>query len=266
MISNDMSKPFTTEKFVKNATCKFNHKFDYSRVTYINASSKVCIICPIHGEFFIGAWKFLHSKHGCKRCAIDAMAATQKNITKQKFEAHILKNSDRYEYPTNNFSSIKDKINVLCKKHGLFSVSLDHHLRGVGCKKCADESKTGGYNLNWFETDPNRKELPGVLYIIEVYNDSERFVKIGITKNSVSKRYKNTPFKKYQYTIVHQFYDSLYECFLKEEKIKSSFKNYLYTPKNKFYPTESFTMEALPQILALYDIKQPFSPSSLTCI
>lgn len=261
-----MSKPFTTEKFINDATSKFNHKFDYSKVCYRNATTKVTIICHEHGEFTISPWKFLNSKHGCKKCAVTAMAAQQKEATKNKLKAHMKANSLVYEYPEFYFDSIKDKIPVICKTHGIFHVTVDHHLRGVGCKKCANESKTGGYNSHWFDADPTRKELPGILYMIEVYDDTERFIKIGITKNSVSKRYKDSPFKKYKYKIIHQFYASLYECFLREEEIKRSFKEYLYSPKNKFYPTESFSLAVLPQLLTLYEIRQPFSASSLTSI
>jgi hypothetical protein len=266
MISNDMSKPFTTEKFINDAINKFNHKFDYSKVSYVNANTLVTIVCPDHGEFKTSPWKFLNSKHGCKQCAINSMAEQQKELTKKKLEELKKVNATMYEYPDCHFTGIKDKIPVYCKKHGIFHITVDHHLRGVGCKKCADASKTCGYTETWFNFDPVRKSLPGILYIIEVYDDSERFIKIGITKNSVSNRYKNSPFKKYQYKIIHQFYDSLYQCFLREEEIKRSFKEYLYYPKRKFYPTESFTLDVLPQLLKLYEITQPFSPSSLTSI
>lgn len=30
---------------------KFGDKFDYSKVNYINYSTPITIICPIHGEF-----------------------------------------------------------------------------------------------------------------------------------------------------------------------------------------------------------------------
>jgi len=246
-----MSKPFTTEKFINDATAKFHHKFDYSKVSYTNATSKVTIVCPNHGEFLIGPWKFLNSKHGCKRCGIAAMASQQKAITRAKLEECKSTNSHIYEYPTCVFNGIKDKIPVNCKKHGMFYVTVDHHLHGVGCKKCADSNKVGGYSEHWFNTDPTRKAEPGMLYIIEVYNDNEKFIKIGITKKSIDSRYKNSPFKKYKYTVLHQFYYSLYECFTKEALVKESFKNLLYIPKHRYHYTESFQLSALPEILAL---------------
>lgn len=53
-------------------------KFDYSKVDYINNRTKVCIICPIHGEF----WQTPHDhlRFGCMKCAIQG----RKNIIYNK--------------------------------------------------------------------------------------------------------------------------------------------------------------------------------------
>lgn len=38
-------------KFIEKCEKVHNHKYDYSKVKYVNSSSKICIICPVHGEF-----------------------------------------------------------------------------------------------------------------------------------------------------------------------------------------------------------------------
>ena len=43
----------TKEFYIKKAKEIHGNKYDYSKVEYINSKTKVCIICPIHGEFFI---------------------------------------------------------------------------------------------------------------------------------------------------------------------------------------------------------------------
>lgn len=43
------------------------NKYDYSKVEYINAKTKVCIICPKHGKFWQIPSKHL-SGHGCIKC------------------------------------------------------------------------------------------------------------------------------------------------------------------------------------------------------
>lgn len=46
-----MSKKITTEEFIRRAKKVHGDKYDYSKVKYVKAKEKVCIICPIHGEF-----------------------------------------------------------------------------------------------------------------------------------------------------------------------------------------------------------------------
>lgn len=47
-----MGKKLTTEEFIAKAKMVHGDKYDYSKVNYINCSTKVCIICPEHGEFW----------------------------------------------------------------------------------------------------------------------------------------------------------------------------------------------------------------------
>ena len=46
-----MAKKLTTADFVERAKKSHGDKYDYSKVDYINGTTKVTIICPKHGEF-----------------------------------------------------------------------------------------------------------------------------------------------------------------------------------------------------------------------
>lgn len=46
-----MSKKLTKEEFSNRSNIYHNNKYDYSLVEYKSNRVKVCIICPIHGEF-----------------------------------------------------------------------------------------------------------------------------------------------------------------------------------------------------------------------
>ena len=57
----------TTDWFIQKAHEVHGNKYDYSKVNYVNSSTKVCIICKIHGGF----WQLpgSHIKgHGCVKC------------------------------------------------------------------------------------------------------------------------------------------------------------------------------------------------------
>ena len=45
-------RKLTTEEFIKRAREVHGDKYDYSKVEYVNSRTKICIICPKHGEFW----------------------------------------------------------------------------------------------------------------------------------------------------------------------------------------------------------------------
>lgn len=61
-----MGHKLTTEEFIERAKV-FHPEYDYSKVVYVNSHTKVCIICPIHGEFWMTPAKHL-SGQKCPKC------------------------------------------------------------------------------------------------------------------------------------------------------------------------------------------------------
>ena len=47
-----MSRKKTREEFIAEAKAIHGDRYDYSKVVYMDANTKVSIICPIHGEFW----------------------------------------------------------------------------------------------------------------------------------------------------------------------------------------------------------------------
>lgn len=70
-----MGKRKTTEQFIAQARAIHGDKYNYDKVKYVNTHTKVCIICPIHGEFETIPCDHLHH-HGCPHCAREQ----QKNL------------------------------------------------------------------------------------------------------------------------------------------------------------------------------------------
>ncbi|MCQ2069413.1 MAG: hypothetical protein MJY68_10065 [Bacteroidaceae bacterium] len=69
----------STEEFIQKAKAVHGDRYDYSKVEYVNSSTKVCIICKKHGEF----WQipFSHLKgHGCVKCRADRNTKYNKEI------------------------------------------------------------------------------------------------------------------------------------------------------------------------------------------
>jgi len=63
------------ERFIKRASAKFDGKFDYSKVDYVNKSTAVEIVCPVHGSIFVTPGSHEASANGCGKCHFDKLHA-----------------------------------------------------------------------------------------------------------------------------------------------------------------------------------------------
>ena len=126
----------TTESFIQKAQTVHGDKYDYSKVKYANNSTKVCIICPDHGEFWQVPNSHLSGK-GCPECGklqnTDKRRGDTANFIKKAREVH----GDKYNYSKVEYRSVKEKVCIICPKHGEFWQEVDNHLQGHGCPKCA---------------------------------------------------------------------------------------------------------------------------------
>ena len=225
---------------------KFGYRFDYSKVNYISANQPIVVSCPEHGEINTTPYRHKSSKHGCSKCGDVAMGLEQRRRSKEKFWLGVSRyHGTFYDYSNVIFEKITDRIEVICPDHGLFTITADHHMRGVSCSLCANKNKKGGYTEQWFQADTNRKDIPGRLYLVEMFSNTERFLKIGMTRNTVKGRYAGCP---YSYQILNEWPRSLYNVFKIEEDLKS-IKDHRYYPKLGLYKTESFKIEAKDLIL-----------------
>ena len=86
-------KKYTTEYIISLFKNTHKDKYDYSKVNYIDSQTKVCVICPEHGEFWI-----LSSHHikgvNCPKCMGNAKYTTNSWISKAKEISKNLENSD----------------------------------------------------------------------------------------------------------------------------------------------------------------------------
>ena len=120
------------KQFIEEANKVHNNKYDYSKVKYINSQTKVCIICPEHGEFWQRLADHLNGK-GCPKCASNMQSDTENFIRRAK-EVH----GDKYDYSKAVYKSSFEKVCIICPEHGEFMQTPHHHLEGHGCKKCAN--------------------------------------------------------------------------------------------------------------------------------
>ena len=129
-----IKRTLTTDEFIEKARKIHRDKYDYSKVKYVNNSTKVCIICPEHGEFWMTPHNHL-ANQGCPKCSGRYHTDTQYFIEKAK-QIH----GSKYDYSKVEYKDSKTKICIICPKHGEFWQTPQEHLQNKGCKECGFES------------------------------------------------------------------------------------------------------------------------------
>ncbi|QFQ76874.1 hypothetical protein [Vibrio harveyi] len=133
------SMKFSQEDFLMKAWEHHQDKYDYSKTVYTRAQDYVTITCPKHGDF-----EQLANSHmigmGCRKCAAEVIGDFHR-LTKDDFMTKAKAvHGDYYDYSLVDYKSSKDKIKIICPKHGVFEQTASGHLYG-GCNDCANEAK-----------------------------------------------------------------------------------------------------------------------------
>ena len=133
-----------TIEFIEKAKEIHGDKYDYSKVNYIHSKTKVCIICPEHGEWWQTPNDHLKG-HGCSVCANNIKWNIDEYISEVK-KIH----GNKYDYSKLVLGKQSQHITLICPEHGEFKIRAMHHLKGSGCPKCKG---SGGEKalLNFFE-------------------------------------------------------------------------------------------------------------------
>ena len=115
-------------------------KYDYSKVEYTNSKTKVCIICPIHGEFWQIPSSHLSGK-GCKKCGMINAHNKQKLTTTDFLNKLKEIHGDKYDYSKVEYVSYNTKVCIICPIHGEFWQTPDNLLHKHGCPSCGGSKK-----------------------------------------------------------------------------------------------------------------------------
>jgi hypothetical protein len=146
---NKKTKP--KEQFILEASKIHNKKYDYSKVNYKNSNTKVEIICPFHGSFFMLPSNHINKNNpqGCPEC-IRHTWTNEEFIEKAK-KYHGLK----YDYSKINYTGEWEKIEVICKKHGAwfpYAHNFASDSNHCGCPKCKESNGERSIRV-WLENN-----------------------------------------------------------------------------------------------------------------
>ena len=190
---------------------------------YVNLSTR-CIVETKYGDCKIFPSQLLI---GCVPSIRTALDKTKYFIKKAK-AVH----NNKYDYSFVKYNGHHSKIIIVCPIHNhIFIQSCANHLSGNECRFCANE-KSGWTLTNWLYSDAKYFDSYK-LYKIEMWNKEENFYKIGITRNTIKRRFNcNLPYK-YKVIDVIESDDGKYIWNL-EKKLHRDLKEFRYKPLHSF--------------------------------
>lgn len=152
-------KKLTTEDFKNRSILKHEGKYTYPNVVYVNNKTKVCITCPIHGDFWQTPNNHLNGA-GCYTCAKVTSRCDSSSGLNKFIEQSRTKHGDRYGYSKFIYINSATKGIIICPEHGEFKQAPNNHLRGKGCRKCGINSRADKQRFSVEFIDDKIKEKP----------------------------------------------------------------------------------------------------------
>lgn len=137
--------------FIEMASKVHDNFFSYDDCGFKNVSSKVNITCPIHGTFSQKASNHLQGQ-GCQKCKQEGIKhkitqiPTNAQSTKRISTSDFINKAkpiigEKYDLSLVNYNASNEKVDVICKEHGVFKITPNKLLLGRGCPICARNVK-----------------------------------------------------------------------------------------------------------------------------
>jgi very-short-patch-repair endonuclease len=174
-----VSKNINYKNFIEKAVTIHDDKYDYSKTIIINSRTKIEIICPIHGSFFMLPHTHLNGSM-CQKCS-NLKKGQYKKLDNDIFvKKAIMKHGNKYDYSEIEYVNSNTMLKIICPMHGLFMQKAYVHLNGHGCSKCNNQSSFPEYFLLYYLKKTNlevlhREKILG--YELDIYIPS---LKLGI--------------------------------------------------------------------------------------
>ncbi len=250
----------TRSEYIKIFNEIHNSAYDYSLLhDEIYSNSIIEIICPLHGIFKSTASDHKRSisrkPSRCMQCFPNTKRLLENDVINLFNSLHNYK----YSYKNFKYSTKHIKSYVTCPIHGDWLISANNHLKGKGCKKCS--------SILPINRKPCYEGQEVILYVIRCFNDTESFLKLGLSKVGIKRRYTAKSHMPYNYEILLDLKIEGAKGFDLELKLKKEFVNQRYTPNIKFggSKTECFNISISKQLIAILSQSCSASTSPDNC-
>ena len=137
-VRNNELKEKCKKDFEMKSNVVHDYLYDYTKSDYINAATKVIVICKEHGEFYVSPNNHLRGK-GCRECGKIKCANAKIKPYEEYYEDFIKLYGSKYDYSLVEWKGSSFSISVICNKHGIFDILPYMHKNGKECPKCSNQ-------------------------------------------------------------------------------------------------------------------------------
>ena len=229
------------DEFYRRIRKLHRSRYQYDESSYRHSRSMIRIKCPVHGWF-----EQLAANHGrgcgCPRCASEEHRLDTEEFIRQSATIH----KGKYNYSEVEYTVSQIPVTIICPKHGRFSQLAYSHLEGNGCLSCGVGKDN--YSETTFNQYPVLRSTPGRLYLIRFDLPEQSFLKIGVTIDSITRRWRGWI---RQISILADIQMGIWKAYQMEQKIIRDYSAYSYDPHISGFGgrTECFVVTQADSIL-----------------
>lgn len=170
---NAEKRTWNTEKFLKKAKEVHGDTYDYSETVVTKADHKCTIICKKHGRFRVKPTTHCLGI-GCRKCAGEYRGELNRVGVEEFVNRAVFVHGDKYDYSLVDYRKGSEKVQIVCKEHGIFEQAPNSHIAGSNCPRCAQLF----YESNYWDVHPETS-----LYLLTISFSGYSMVKVGISKD-----------------------------------------------------------------------------------
>ncbi|MEA3370858.1 MAG: hypothetical protein U9Q40_05920, partial [Campylobacterota bacterium] len=162
---------------------------------YTNNKTHVNITCKVCGNAIRRRPDTHLRGAGCSKCQVKRQSQLQTKSKEQVLSEFIEVHKDTYNYDMSTYINATSKMEITCKKHGVFKQTPSSHLLGSGCRKCGTErtmtvltKTTGEFIFQAKERHGDRYDYSDTVYVKDASEVNIRCIEHDI-------KFKQTPNK-----------------------------------------------------------------------
>jgi hypothetical protein len=222
----------TQDQFVERSRSIHGNRYNYPNA-YVSSKTKIGIMCPVHGAFYQTPESHMRGD-GCPKCALD-LASINLRMTKEEFvsRSRLIHTHSLYTYNEFMYINARTSGKIHCSTHGYFMQTPREHLyKAAGCPMCKRQKLGGRYSTKFCNKNPHLTTSPATIYVLRITTPGESFIKIGITRQPLSRRLSVYPFDNIEVLLEQQM--TLREVWDVEQLILRLFAIKSYIPTVHF--------------------------------